>query len=209
MEIQAALRWRGADKSHSTHSSAVGHTVYQRRWNRKTQICQHSISDFIIALYLFRKCIMRSTGTNSLARRNVWIPPSSPCKFLKMLNWWARYSWARRPPGEWVCLLTPGTESCQTTVRPAYFYKLNVILFNDLQTRTECRSTYSHDQKCCPANFLFTPRSVTLSMFHVFRHIFSGLHWDWLHPSDLHCLRASIRMDHDQVSSFAAEPTGA
>lgn len=133
----SALRWWKElirlTRPSVSNSSVVSHTVYRRRRNRKTQTWQHSISDFITVLYLFRKCIMKSTGANSLARRNLWIPPSSPCMFPKMLNWWPRYSWARLPPGEWVCLLTTGTETCQTTVRPSYFYKLNVTFFFDFQ----------------------------------------------------------------------------
>lgn len=60
---------------------------------------------------------MRSTGANSLARRNHWIPASFPCKFPLMLNWWVRYSWAPLLPGEWVCSSTPGMEACHRTVR--------------------------------------------------------------------------------------------
>lgn len=72
---------------------------------------------FIAVLYSFRKSIMRSTGKDSLAGRDDWIPPSFQCKSPPMLNWWVRCSWVPPPPGEWVCLSTPGMETCQTTVR--------------------------------------------------------------------------------------------
>lgn len=91
------------------------HTISQDRTQKMIGVVKFTA--FIVLLCLYRKSIMTSTGAISLARRGHWTPPSFQCIFPLMLNHWVRYSWAPLAPGEQVCSLPTGLETCHTMVR--------------------------------------------------------------------------------------------
>lgn len=80
----------------------------------------------------FRKSTMRSTGLPCLARRSSWTRPSSPCRFLLMLRWLGRCSWAPLPPWGWACLWTTGSECCQTMVSPSVPLKARLFFTSNI-----------------------------------------------------------------------------
>lgn len=109
--------------------------------------------DLLLCLYpVTRKFTTRSTGPSSPARRRLWTPPTSPCRFPKDPRRSVRSTWAPPPRGGWACWWTTGTESYQTTVRAG-----KLVLLSSTSTTTSTSTSppppppppYHHNYYCC------------------------------------------------------------